>query len=136
MNDRLNPPAIVREVQHALGPWLAQQGAGLVALDAQIGVARDALECAERVLHESGEWRDLDAAKERLKDAKKAAVERDHEVSAEADNVKAARKALKSSASDVVTAHKRARANVKALVGARDDAAREIVKAVAAGKVL
>lgn len=108
-----------------------EQARGVVALDEKIEAARETLARTERVLHDAMEYRDLDAAKEALKDAKAAAVERDTEVQAEAENVKAARAALKAGAATLVKAHKEAKASLKALLEARGEAVENVVKAVA-----
>jgi len=94
---------------------------------------RDAL--ALVVLHESIDFREVEAAKERVRDAKKKAVEDDPAVAKAALALKKAKAALKKSAAEVIAAEKAAKGDVRALVEAKDETERGIVGALKTGKV-
>lgn len=125
-----NPVQVRTESQLSFA-WAQEQARGVVALDERIATARETLARTQRVLHDAMEWRELDAAKESLKDAKKAAVESSAEVSDAMDDVKKSKAALKKGAASLVKAHKEAKASLKALLEARAEAAESIVQAVA-----
>ena len=128
-------PSALYATEEPLWAWAAEQAAAAKALDEKIRVARDVHEATERVLHDSMEWRELDAAKERLKDARKAAVETDPAVIKASDAAKAARKELRRTAKSLVVAEKAAKGNVKALVDVKAETERGIVSAIKAGRV-
>ena len=121
--------------EEPLWAWAAEQAAAAKALDEKIRVAREVHEATERVLRDSLEYRELDAAKERLKDARKAAVETDPAVIKASDAAKAARKELRRTAKSLVVAEKAAKGNVKALVDVKAETERGIVSAIKAGRV-
>lgn len=128
------PPAEIRE--HApLFDWAREQAAAAKQLDERIALARERHERTVTVLHESMEFREVEAARERVRDAKKAAVEDDPAVAKAADALKKARAALKKSAREVVNAEKSARLDVKILVQTKDETERGIVGALKAGRV-
>ena len=134
--DRLamTPPAEVREV-FPLFDWARQQAEAAKALDEKIAAAREKHDRAVTVLHESIEWREVEAAREALRDAKKDAVESDPTVAKKAAALKTARAALKKTARQVVAAEKAAKGDVKALVEAKAETERGIVGALKSGKV-
>ena len=126
--------AEVREA-HPLFDWAREQAAAAKALDEKIAAAREKHGRAVTVLHESMEYRELEAAKEALRDAKKDAVATDPAVAKKAAALKAARAALKKTAAAVVRAEKEARGAVKALVEVKAETERGIVGALKSGKV-
>lgn len=128
------PPAIVREAM-PLFDFAREQAAAAKVLEAKLEAARERHERTVTVLHESMEWRELEAAKERLADAKKAAVLEDPIVQKARLEAKAAKDALKKSAKKIVEAEKAAKADVKLLVATIADTERAIVSALKAGRV-
>lgn len=120
---------------HPLFEWAREQAAAAKALDEKLAAAREKHDRTVTVLHESMEFRDVEAARERLSDAKKAALEDDDEVQEAKDALKKARAALKATAASAVRAEKEAKGAVKTLVEVKADTERGIVVALATGKV-
>ena len=130
----MNPPAEIRE--HApLFEWAREQAAAAKELDAKIAAAKERHARALVVLHESMEYREVEALKEKARDAKKAAVESDPAVAKAAEALKKAKAALKKSAAEIIAAEKAAKGDVKALVEAQQETERGIVGALKAGRV-
>ena len=128
------PPAEIRE--HApLFEWAREQAAAAKELDAKIDAARERHARAVTVLHESMEFREVEAARERVRDAKKDAIETDPAVVKAAEALKKARAAMRKSARDILAAEKKAKGDVKALVQVKDETERGIVGALKAGRV-
>lgn len=126
--------AEVREA-HPLFDWAREQAAAAKALDEKIAAAKERHALALVVLHESIDFREVEAAKERVRDAKKKAVEDDPAVAKAALALKKAKAALKKSAATVIAAEKAAKGDVKALVEAQQETERGIVGALKAGRV-
>lgn len=120
---------------HPLFEWAREQAAAAKALDEKLAAAREKHDRTVTVLHESMEFRDVEAARERLSDAKKAALEDDDEVQEAKDALKKARAALKATAASAVRAEKEAKGAVKTLVEVKAETERGIVVALATGKV-
>lgn len=130
----MNPPAEIRE--HApLFDWAREQAAAAKELDAKIAAARKKHDATLAMLSESVEHGDVEAAKERLRDARKAALEDDDDVQRAKDAVKKARAAMRKTARDLIAAEKKAKGDVKALVQVKDETERGIVGALKAGRV-
>ena len=132
--DKMNPPAEIREV-HPLFDWAREQAAAAKELDAKIAAAKERHARALVVLHDSMEYREVEALKEKARDAKKAAVESDPGVAKAAEALKKAKAALKKGAATVIAAEKAAKGDVKALVQVKDETERGIVGALKAGRV-
>lgn len=128
-------PAPVVAAAMPLWDWAAAQAEAAKELDEKIAAARERHARALVVLHESMEYRELEAAREALRDAKKAAVETDPAVAKTAEALKKAKAALKKSAATVIAAEKAAKGDVKALVEAQAETERAIVGALKAGRV-
>ncbi len=128
------PAAEVRS-HHPLFEWAREQAAAAKALDEKLAAAREKHDRTVTVLHESMEFRELEAARERLADARKAAIEDDEDVIDAKAAVKDAKKALKRNAKSLLAAEKKAKTDVKALVQVKDETERGIVVALATGKV-
>lgn len=109
---------------------LLQYADTLRKMEETVRMAAETAERADRVLRETGEYRDLEAAKEKLTDAKRAAVERCAVVSAEAENVKTSKRRLRDGAGDVVKAKRDAAKALKAARAALADYAGEVIGAV------
>jgi hypothetical protein len=120
---------------HPLFEWAREQAAAAKEIDAKLAAAREKHDRTVTVLHESMEFRDVEAARERLADAKKAALEDDDEVQEAKDALKKARAALKATAASAVRAEKEAKGAVKALAEVKAETERGIVAALATGKV-
>ncbi len=120
---------------HPLFEWAREQAAAAKEIDAKLAAAREKHDRTVTVLRESLEFRDVEAARERLADAKKAALEDDDEVQEAKDALKKARAALKATAASAVRAEKEAKGAVKALVEVKTETERGIVVALATGKV-
>ncbi len=127
-------PAEVRS-HHPLFEWAREQAAAAKALDEKLAAAREKHDRTITVLHESIEFRELEAARERLADARKAALEDDDDVIEAKNAVKAARAALKKTAAAAVRAEKAAKGDVRTLVEVKAETERGIVVALATGKV-
>lgn len=107
----LNPPGITRPLEEF--PLFAHAEA-VRAAKATLAMAQEAAERTERVLTETMEHATLRAAKERLGDAKRAAVETSQDVATEREAVKAAKGSLKANAAPVVKADREARKRLRA----------------------
>lgn len=128
------PTAEIRE--HApLFDWAREQAAAAKELDAKIAAARKKHDATLAMLTESVEHGEVEEAKERLRDARKAALEDDDDVQRAKDAVKKARAAMRKTARDLIAAEKKAKGDVKALVAVKDETERGIVGALKAGRV-
>lgn len=125
--DRLamTPPAEVREELP-----LFVYADTLRGMEAAVLAAEERAAAADRVLRETMEYRDHEAARERLSDAKREAVERDATVAAEREGVNVAKGALKHGAGGVVKANRDAKKALKAARAALRDYQGEVIGAV------
>ena len=129
-----DPPAIVRESM-PLFEYVMEQTKAAKEVSARLDAAREDHARTVTILHESMEWRELEAAKERMKDARKAALENDDDLANAREEAKAAAKALKKTAAALVKAEKKARGEVKLLAAVKGETERRVLGALAAGKV-
>lgn len=118
------------EEQLSLFAW-REEARAVAQLDEKIATAQEALSRCDRVLRETMEWREVEALKEKVADAKREAVEGDGRVADAKDALKAARSKMKQSAADPLKAYRAAKGNVKALQAARSEAVERVVKGVA-----
>ena len=127
------PAAEIRE--HApLFDWARDQAAAAKELDAKIAAARKKHDATLDVLHETIEFADVEEAKEKVAEAKRAALD-DPAVAKAKAALKDAKKALKRNAKALLAAEKKAKTDVKALVQVKDETERGIVGALKAGRV-
>lgn len=129
-----SPPALIRESM-PLFDYVMEQTKAAKEVAARLDAAREDHSRTVTILHESMEWKALDAAKERVKDARKAALEDDGDLADAREEAKAAAKALKKTAAALVKAEKKARGEVKLLAAVKDETDRRVLSALAAGKV-
>jgi len=127
-----NPVQVKTEEQMSFA-WAREMAQGVADIEAQIRTAEDALSRCDRVLRETMEYRAVEAAKEKVADAKRDAIEGNADVSDAKDALKAARAEMKRTASGPLKAHAKARGDIKALREARDDAKDAVVRRLVGG---
>ena len=127
------PAAEIRE-HHPLFDWARAQAIAAKELDAKIDAARKKHDATLAVLHETIEYGEVEEAKEKVAEAKRAALD-DPAVAKAKAALKAAKKALKKNARDLIASEKKAKSDVKALVQVKDETERGIVGALKAGRV-
>lgn len=126
-----DPPALIRE--HApLFDWARSQAAAIAETREKLASKRCDLEEITTVVEQSGEFSEVEDAKERLKKAKDDALDCDAVLKAQ-KQLKAARSSLKKVAA--VGKMKAIQADVKALRGVVEESKERLASGLAAGKV-
>lgn len=126
-----SPPAIIQPAA-TLFDWARDEAAAIAATRTRLEEKRADLATIEAVVEESGEYGDVEEAKDRLKKAKDAALDCDA-VERASDLLAKARKALKRVAA--VEKMKSIQADVKALKGVVEESKERLAIGLAAGRV-
>lgn len=122
----------VREV-HPLWDWARDQAAAVANVRQRAAEERKRLDEVTAIVEESMEWKDAEECREALKDARKAAVERDDDVISATENLAAARKKLKKVAA--VNKQRAIKASVKALETVGAETKDRLAEGLASGKI-
>lgn len=128
---REDPPAIVQPARD-LFSWAREQAEAIASTRARLDEKRADLATVEAIVEESGEFSDVEEAREAVKKAKADALDCDAVLRAKIA-LKKARKALKKVAA--VGKMKAIQADVKALRGVVEEGKDRLATAIASGKV-
>lgn len=111
--------------------WVRDEARAVRAMDALIDAARETLARTERVLHESMEYRDVEAKREKLADTKREALAAYAPVGDAKEALKSARAEMKRTCRAPLVAHRDAKVALKALTTKRTESRDGLIGRVA-----